>query len=78
MDMRQLIAENFRQYRLAAGLSQREVADRMGVDRAYVSGLEMGKRNPTIITLWAISVALGVKPADLLKDGDNPPISRSK
>lgn len=66
MDMRRLIAENFLRYRLAAGLSQREVADRMGVDRAYVSGLEMGKRNPTIITLWTIAEVLNIKPADLL------------
>lgn len=68
MDMRRLIADNFLEYRLAAGLTQREIADRMGVDRSYVSGLEMGKRNPTIITLWVIAEALGVTPADLLKE----------
>ena len=33
----------------------------MGVDRAYVSGLELGQRNPTIVTLWHIAKALGVK-----------------
>jgi transcriptional regulator with XRE-family HTH domain len=33
----------------------------MGVDRAYVSGLEKGERNPTIITLWQPAKALGVK-----------------
>ena len=32
----------------------------MGVDRAYVSGLELGQRNPTILTLWHITKALGV------------------
>ncbi|PYU19379.1 MAG: hypothetical protein DMG30_24420 [Acidobacteria bacterium] len=34
----------------------------MGVDRAYVSGLELGQRNPTVLTLWHIAKALGVKP----------------
>ncbi|WP_156939873.1 MULTISPECIES: helix-turn-helix domain-containing protein [Mesorhizobium] len=34
----------------------------MGVDRAYVSGLEMGRRNPTVITLWQIAEAIGVRP----------------
>jgi transcriptional regulator with XRE-family HTH domain len=29
----------------------------MGVDRAYVSGLELGQRNPTIVTLWHIAKA---------------------
>jgi transcriptional regulator with XRE-family HTH domain len=33
----------------------------MDVDRAYVSGLELGQRNPTIVTLWHIAKALGVK-----------------
>jgi transcriptional regulator with XRE-family HTH domain len=33
----------------------------MGVDRAYVSGLELGQRNPTVVTLWHIGKALGVK-----------------
>jgi transcriptional regulator with XRE-family HTH domain len=39
---------------------QAALAERMGVDRAYVSGLEQGQRNPTIVTLWHISEALGV------------------
>jgi transcriptional regulator with XRE-family HTH domain len=36
------------------------LAERMGVDRAYVSGLEQGSRNPTVVTLWHIAKALGV------------------
>ena len=32
--------------RIAAGLSRAELAERTGVDRAYVSGLEIGQRNP--------------------------------
>src|SRR5438105_3658078 len=47
--------------RMAAGISQAELAERMGVDRAYVSGLELGQRNPTVVTLWHIGKALGVK-----------------
>ena len=31
----------------------------MGVDRGYISGLELGQRNPTIITLWHAAQALG-------------------
>jgi transcriptional regulator with XRE-family HTH domain len=46
---------------MAAGLSQAELANRLGVDRAYVSGLELGQRNATIITLWHTAEALGVK-----------------
>lgn len=60
------MATNFKALRIAAGLTQHDVADRMGVDRAYISGLEQGKRNPTVITLWHIANALDAKPAQLL------------
>jgi transcriptional regulator with XRE-family HTH domain len=60
-DVRQMVGRNVRRLRIAAGVSQAELAERMGVDRAYVSGLELGQRNPTIVTLWHLAKALGVK-----------------
>jgi transcriptional regulator with XRE-family HTH domain len=60
-DVRRMVGRNVRRLRIAAGLSQAELAERMGVDRAYVSGLELGQRNPTVLTLWHIAKALGVK-----------------
>ncbi len=60
-DVRRLVGRNVKRLRIAASLSQAELAERMGVDRAYVSGLELGQRNPTIVTLWHIAKALGVK-----------------
>ncbi len=60
-DVRRMVGQNVKRLRIAAGLSQAELAERMGVDRAYVSGLELGQRNPTIVTLWHISEALGVR-----------------
>ena len=59
-DVRRMVGDNVRRLRLAAGLSQAELAHRMGVDRAYVSGLEQGQRNPTVISLWHVAKALGV------------------
>ncbi|MBC8049865.1 MAG: helix-turn-helix transcriptional regulator [Chitinophagales bacterium] len=41
MDVRRLVGDNVRRYRLAAGPSQEQVAERMGVCRAYISGLEL-------------------------------------
>ena len=67
MDVRQIVGENVRRYRLAAGMTQEQVAEKMGVDRAYVSSLELGQRNPTIITLWHTSLALGVELPKLLE-----------
>jgi transcriptional regulator with XRE-family HTH domain len=60
-DLRRMVGRNVRRLRIATGLSQAELAERMGVDRAYVSGLELGQRNPTVVTLWHIGKALGVK-----------------
>lgn len=59
-DVRRLVGRNVKRLRIAAGLSQAELANRMGIDRAYVSGLELGQRNPTVVTLWHIGKALGV------------------
>jgi DNA-binding XRE family transcriptional regulator len=46
-DVRRMVGRNVRRLRIAAGLSQAQLAERMGVDRAYVSGLELGQRNPS-------------------------------
>jgi transcriptional regulator with XRE-family HTH domain len=59
-DVRLIVGQNVKRLRLAAGLTQAALAERMGVDRAYVSGLELGQRNPTIVTLWHITKALEV------------------
>ena len=59
-DVRFMVGRNVKRLRIAAGLTQAALAERMGVDRAYVSGLELGQRNPTVLTLWHISKALGV------------------
>ena len=67
MDVRKLVGENVKRYRVAAGLSQEAVAAEMGVDRAYISGLETGRRNPTIVTLWHAALALKVEISQLLE-----------
>ncbi|MCW5696326.1 MAG: helix-turn-helix transcriptional regulator [Bauldia sp.] len=73
MDVRRVIGANVRRFRLDADLSQEQVAERMGVDRAYVSGLELGQRNPTAITLWRAAEALGVEVHRLLMASGEPP-----
>lgn len=72
MDIRKLFGANVRFYREAAGISQAEVATRMGVDRAYVSLIERGEQNATLLTVHETAQALRVRPADLLAE---PPAS---
>jgi transcriptional regulator with XRE-family HTH domain len=66
MDMRRVVALNLRRLREKAGLSQEELAARAGLARTYISGIENGRRNPTIIVLHDIAVQLGADPRELL------------
>jgi transcriptional regulator with XRE-family HTH domain len=82
MDVRHVIGANVRRFRLEADLSQEAVANRMGADRAYISALELGSRNPTATTLWHVAQALNVKVHQLLEEADEPmsapPIKRKR
>lgn len=59
--------QQVRALRRAHGWSSQEAfAHHLGLDRAYVSGIERGVRNPTLDVLVRISHGLGLPPADLL------------
>ncbi len=72
MDIRKLFGENVKRIRVAAGLSQAAVAVRMGVDRAYISSIERGGQNATLLSINEIAQALEVRPFDLLAEPDEP------
>ncbi|EBU7006454.1 TPA: helix-turn-helix transcriptional regulator [Salmonella enterica subsp. enterica serovar Kintambo] len=54
-----------RELRKERGWSQEEFADRCGLDRTYVSGIERGVRNPTLEIIGMISAGLNVEICDL-------------
>lgn len=66
MDMRKLVGTNFARLRKERGLTQEQVADRSGFSQQYLSDLERGRRNPTVITLYELAQALGVSHVDLV------------
>ncbi|PQA87567.1 helix-turn-helix domain-containing protein [Hyphococcus luteus] len=68
MGSRQLIARNIRAIRLSNRISQEELALGAEIDRAYVSGLERGLRNPTVDLLDRLAEALSVKTIDFFAD----------
>ena len=70
MDMRRLVGRNFARLRQAQGLTQEQVEERSGFSQQYLSGLERGQRNPTIVSLFQIAQALGVSHVDLLRPDD--------
>jgi transcriptional regulator with XRE-family HTH domain len=38
------------------------------VSQQYISGLEKGRRNPTIVTLYVIAQGLGVSHVELVRE----------
>lgn len=66
MDMRRLVGENVKRLRLEQGLTQEQFAEKSGFSQQYLSDLERGRRNPTVVTLWELAQALGVEPVVLI------------
>ena len=52
-----------RQSREAAGISQRALAQKVGLDVSYINRLESGERRPRRATLLKLASALGIKGA---------------
>ena len=59
--------KKLREVRLKKKLSQGDVARILGVHRSYISGLERGRRNPSLLTVHKIAKALNVSTNELLK-----------
>lgn len=59
MNLAKHLGPAIRRHRELVRLSQEDLADRAGVDRTYVSGIERGRRNPTLGVLQRLSTALG-------------------
>ena len=66
MDMRKLVGDNTARIRKEKGLTQEALAEKSGLSQQYISGLENGQRNPTIVTLFELASALGVSHVELL------------
>lgn len=66
VDIRARLGRNVRRLREAKGWSQEEYAERAGIHRTYVSDIERGARNPTIVVVERLAKPLGARPGDLL------------
>jgi transcriptional regulator with XRE-family HTH domain len=63
-----LLGSRVRAIRLTREISQEELADKCGLHRTYVGGVERGERNIGFINLLAVAEALDVPPSALLVD----------
>jgi len=60
------LGRNMKRIRLEKGMTQGDICRKLDLDRAYISNLESGKKNPTLATIEKIAKTLNVSIADLL------------
>lgn len=63
---RAVLAEQLRTVRRRRNLTQEVLAERAGMDRSYISGIERGRHNVPLDTLCRLAWALRVEPRDLI------------
>lgn len=56
--------QRVRELRQASGLSQEALAERSGLHRTYVGGIERGERNVGVLNILKLSRALRIRPSD--------------
>ena len=61
------LGKNLKKIRTAKKMSQGDISRALEVHRAYISGIENGKRNPTLATIEKLANALSVSVDELLK-----------
>jgi transcriptional regulator with XRE-family HTH domain len=64
LSLRQAVGRSIRELRLSKKISQEELANRAGVERSYMSLIEQGKANITIVTAEQIARVLDVEVKD--------------
>ena len=60
MDIKEALGKRIRFLRNEIGISQEELADRAEIDRTYITSVECGKRNISIVNIEKIAKSLGV------------------
>jgi len=55
-----------REARTKNGYSQEQLAYEAGVDRTFISMLETGKRQPTLSVIFALAIALNLRPEEII------------
>lgn len=66
-DILKTFGEQVRRLRKKTGLSQEAFADKCGLDRTYIGGIERGERNVALKNIFALARGLSISMAQLLK-----------
>ena len=60
--------KNLKSRRCSSNLSQEQLGLKSGLSRPYISELEMGKKDPSLFTIFKLSDALKVKPSFFINE----------
>ncbi len=60
MDIKQAVGKRIRELRNKLGVSQEELAAMVELDRTYITSVERGKRNISIVNIEKLATALNV------------------
>jgi transcriptional regulator with XRE-family HTH domain len=63
-----LVGARIKQLRSESELTQDILSERCGIFRTYLSRIESGSANPTLVVLVALAESLGVEPAELFRE----------
>jgi transcriptional regulator with XRE-family HTH domain len=66
VNIKEIFGRNVKEFREQKNWSQDDLSDVSGLHRTYLSGIERGMRNPTIVVVNKIAKALGTTPSALL------------
>ena len=62
------LGKRIREIRISKEISQEKLAELADLDRTYITGIESGKRNISIVVLEKLSIALQIQLSDLLTE----------
>lgn len=60
------VGKNISKFRKAKKLTQEDVCTELEMDKPYLSSIENGRQNPTLLTLKKLADAMGVETKEFL------------
>lgn len=77
-EINEAFGKRLRELRESAGLSQKELAERARINLKYLSAIERGERNITLVSVEKIRRGLDVRIAELFRFNPREPLSEEK
>ncbi|MCH1639865.1 helix-turn-helix domain-containing protein [Paenibacillus timonensis] len=66
-EIKQIIGKTIKALRIKQGLSQEDLAHECGVDRSYISMIEVGRNEPSVTKIFELCKGLKIRPSDFFK-----------